>query len=149
MGGTDETNNIVKLLPEEHYVAHQLLVKMHPETKNLIFALHMITLNPHNNERSNNKMFGWARRRLAEVISITHKNKHVSVETREKLSKAKLGKTFTEEHKANISAGQKGRKHSAETKAKMSAARKGKTHTEEAKAKMSATKRSKQIETII
>jgi hypothetical protein len=31
MDGSDLVSNLVYLTPEEHYVAHQLLVKMYPE----------------------------------------------------------------------------------------------------------------------
>jgi hypothetical protein len=33
MGGTDDEENLVELTPEEHYVAHQLLVKIYPKNK--------------------------------------------------------------------------------------------------------------------
>ena len=33
MGGTDDEENLVELTPEEHYVAHQLLVKYIQRTK--------------------------------------------------------------------------------------------------------------------
>jgi hypothetical protein len=72
-------------------------------------------------------------------------------ETKSKMSEAKKGKSFSEEHKANISAAKKGKMHtdetkskmseakqqmSDETKSKMSEAKKGKMHTEESKVKM-------------
>lgn len=34
MGGSDEPENIANLAPEEHFVAHQLLVKIYPEINN-------------------------------------------------------------------------------------------------------------------
>ena len=33
MGGGNESSNLVQLTAEEHYVAHQLLHKMHPDVK--------------------------------------------------------------------------------------------------------------------
>ena len=39
MGGSDDLDNLVDLTPEEHYVAHQLLVKMHPGEHKLVYAL--------------------------------------------------------------------------------------------------------------
>lgn len=63
MGGTDDKSNIVELTPEEHFVAHQLLVKMHPESTKLIFAIVVMS------GKNNNKMFGWHRRKLAETQS--------------------------------------------------------------------------------
>lgn len=55
IGGTNDRNNIVALTPEEHYVAHQLLVKIHPTNDKLIFAAHRMGT-------SNNKLYGWLRR---------------------------------------------------------------------------------------
>ena len=39
MGGDDSPTNLVGLTPEEHYVAHQLLVKMYPWSKKLLSAV--------------------------------------------------------------------------------------------------------------
>lgn len=61
MGGTDDAENIVRLTPEEHFVAHQLLVKIYPEVDKLVFALVVMS------GKNNNKMFGWHRRKLAET----------------------------------------------------------------------------------
>ncbi len=63
-------------------------------------------------------------------LSALLKGKKRSKETREKMSKAKIGNTNA-----------KGMKHSEEAKAKMSAAKKGYKHSEETKAKMSAAKK--------
>lgn len=60
MGGTDDHTNLVELTPEEHYVAHQLLVKIHTEDKRLLYAAVMMCSN-----RINNKLYGWIRRRLS------------------------------------------------------------------------------------
>lgn len=64
MGGDDSKENLVNLTPEEHYLAHQLLVKIYPENNGLIKAAAIMTVN-----RSNNKMYGWIRRRFSEAQS--------------------------------------------------------------------------------
>lgn len=64
MGGTDDLENLVSLTPEEHYVAHQLLVKIHPNNDSLIYAACMMVPN-----RPNNKLYGWLRRRLSKTRS--------------------------------------------------------------------------------
>lgn len=66
MGGTNEKYNIVELTPEEHYVAHQLLVKIYPDNKLLIFAAHQMTISSKNMPR-NNKRYGWLKRLYVEV----------------------------------------------------------------------------------
>lgn len=64
MGGSDELENLVELTPEEHYVAHQLLVKIYPENKSLICAASMmIPL------RKSNKLYGWLRRKHRKCMS--------------------------------------------------------------------------------
>lgn len=82
LGGTDDVMNIVRLTPEEHYLAHQLLVKMYPGNLKLASAVTMFGASIPG--RKGMKVYGWLRRNL---------------------SKAKTGtKTapLTEEHKAKI-----------------------------------------------
>ena len=68
MGGSDHPDNLVDLTPEEHYVAHQLLVKIYPSEKKLIKAAQMMIPN-----RPTNKLYGWLRRRFSEVQSESQK----------------------------------------------------------------------------
>jgi len=83
MDGTNDLDNLVKLTPEEHYVAHQLLVKMYPLNKKLAHAAFMMTQNTKRTKR-NNKLFGWIKRQHSIAVSETMKgNKH------------NLGKTYT------------------------------------------------------
>lgn len=63
MGGTNLPENLVKLTPEEHYVAHQLLVKMYPGNLKLLHAANMMTVSNKNQNR-NNKRYGWLKRSL-------------------------------------------------------------------------------------
>lgn len=60
MGGNDEKENLVELTPEEHYLAHQLLVKIYPKNQALVRAASMMIPN-----RPSNKMYGWIRRRFS------------------------------------------------------------------------------------
>jgi len=57
LGGSDEKDNLVELTPEEHYVAHQLLVKIYPENGKLVHAAVMMTAS-----RPSNKIYGWLKR---------------------------------------------------------------------------------------
>jgi hypothetical protein len=63
MGGTDE-DGLVYLTAEEHYIAHQLLVKIYPNHRGIVYAAAMMTKNS-NGKRPNNKLFGWLRRRMS------------------------------------------------------------------------------------
>jgi hypothetical protein len=59
VGGSDFPDNLVKLTPEEHYVAHQLLVKIYKDNDKLVYAACMMVP-----DRPNNKLYGWLRRKL-------------------------------------------------------------------------------------
>lgn len=65
LNGQDSEKNLVKLTPEEHYVAHQLLIKIYPDNHALAKAAAMMIPN-----RPTNKMYGWVRRRFAIAKSI-------------------------------------------------------------------------------
>ena len=67
LGGTDDRDNLVALTPEEHYVAHQLLVKMHPDNRSLVHAVIMMIPKSNNNKQRSNKMYGWLRRKYQFV----------------------------------------------------------------------------------
>jgi len=54
LGGGEQASNKVKLTAEEHYVAHQLLVKIYPKITKLAYALVFMS-GENNNKRCNNK----------------------------------------------------------------------------------------------
>lgn len=110
IGGSNDRENIVALTPEEHFVAHQLLVKMHPGNFALVWSASCMTGATSRMQRSN-KLYGWLRRRFAQMVSERHTGCARSAEARAKMSAAHLGK--------------KRAPHTAETRAKMSAASKG------------------------
>lgn len=64
IGGSDDNENLVRLTPEEHYLAHQLLVKIYPKNMLLINAAMMMIPN-----RPSNKLYGWVRRRHSNAMS--------------------------------------------------------------------------------
>ena len=64
VGGSDFPDNLVKLTPEEHYVAHQLLVKIYKDNDKLVYAACMMVP-----DRPNNKLYGWLRRKLSDTAS--------------------------------------------------------------------------------
>jgi len=64
LGGSDDEQNLVELTPEEHYLAHQLLLKIHPHHRGLAKAAHMMCTG-----RPTNKYYGWVRRKFAEAQS--------------------------------------------------------------------------------
>ena len=68
LGGDDSKSNLAKLTPEEHYIAHQLLVKIYPGNTQLIHAAIMMTVTS-NNQFRNNKLYGWLRRKHSLAMS--------------------------------------------------------------------------------
>lgn len=64
LGGTDNPTNLVDLTPEEHYIAHQLLVKIYKDNKKVLSAAVIMCSN-----RANNKLYGWLRRRFSVAQS--------------------------------------------------------------------------------
>jgi hypothetical protein len=64
LGGTNDITNIAVLTPEEHFLAHQLLVKIYPNSPPLVNAAVIMTTH-HTEHRANNKLFGWLRRRAS------------------------------------------------------------------------------------
>lgn len=73
LGGSNDRANIAVLTPEEHFLAHQLLIKMYPGNRNLVYATQLMTVHQ-TAARVNNKLFGWLRRRCAASMSIQVKN---------------------------------------------------------------------------
>lgn len=158
MNGTNDKDNLVTLTPEEHYVAHQLLVKIYPNSPKLIYAAKMMTIG----ENRNNKLYGWLRRKFSVIHSdvmkgkpnwnkggklseatIQKMRKPKSAKHKQKLSEVKKGKKrqpLSDEWKKNISEGNKGKKLTEEHKQKISLANKGKPKSEETKQKMKKPK---------
>lgn len=104
MGGGTTSKNLVSLTPEEHFVAHQLLVKIYPKHRGLKFALLGMG--------ASRKLYGWHRRKISE---------------------ARTGMKFSDAAKAKMSASRRRylekngpTRHTPESKAKIGAAFRGK-----------------------
>ena len=97
LGGTDAKENIVSLYPEEHYLAHQLLVKIHPTHYGVLSAAMLMTKHSKTDKRMNNKLFGWLRKRASLLTKGVPKTEE---------TKAKMRKPKSAEHRLNISKAQ-------------------------------------------
>jgi len=75
LDGSNDKENIVSLTPEEHYIAHQLLLKIYPDKPGLIFAAIMMACKSSNQER-NNKLYGWLRRKHSESMRIIQRGEN-------------------------------------------------------------------------
>lgn len=132
MGGSNAKDNMVRLLPEEHYVAHQLLVKIYPHKKGLALAAHRMA-----KQCTGRKSYGWLRRRMSEE----RKGARLSPAAFAKV----LAYARSPEGRAHAAAKQTGKKYSAESRLKMSIAKRGKKRSPEAIAKSAAGNRGKTI----
>ena len=124
MEGTNLPENLVKLTAREHFIAHQLLVKIYPNEPKLVFAAKMMTVDT-NGERVGNRMYEWLCIKYAAETSKLVKGRIVSPETRRKMSETTKLRMNTPESKAKVSVQSTGRKHTEESKLKIGAASKG------------------------
>ena len=118
LGGSNNIDNIVKLTPREHFIAHQLLVKIYPGFPRLVYAAFLMTQSNSKYSRINNRLYGW----LKESLSVSIKGENNPM----------YGKTHTPEVRKKISETTKGRRLYGERNGMF-----GKTHTKEAKEKIS------------
>lgn len=119
MGGSNYKNNVVRLTPEEHFVAHQLLVKMYPDNLKLLHAANMMTVTSKSNQKRNNKMYGWLKKRRADKMKVWALENNVrppdrtgtthSEETKKRMSDAAKGKPKSEAHRKAMSEANMGR----------------------------------------
>ena len=70
MGGDDGEGNLVDLTPEEHFLAHQLLVKVYPGNIKLVRAAMLMSQGGNSQQdRSGNKQYGWLKRACKDFDS--------------------------------------------------------------------------------
>lgn len=67
IGGINDATNLVSLTPEEHYLCHLLLVKIHPNNIRLVRAA-MFMVSSNNNVQRNNKAYGWLKRQYSNYM---------------------------------------------------------------------------------
>lgn len=92
LGGNDDKDNIAIFTAREHYIAHQLLVKIYPGNRKLLYAAYMMG-------SYNNRAYEWIKIKQYEYL----KTRVFTDEHRINLSNAKKGRKLTDEHKKRIS----------------------------------------------
>jgi hypothetical protein len=75
LGGNDVLENLVELYPEEHFLAHLLLVKIYPGNHKLVNAAAMMCVSSIHKGRINNKLYSWLRKKLANANSVSQTGK--------------------------------------------------------------------------
>jgi 5-methylcytosine-specific restriction endonuclease McrA len=156
LGGTNNVANLVRLTAKEHRLVHILLPKMTIDpahTKSMWYALWMMLRTKNKDQQrqvSKGRAFELAKIQVAAALSHLHKGKVVSPETRNKLSKSRIGKpgpnkgkSMSQEQKNKLSIAKRGIRQSQETIAKQVASRAGHKHLEETKQKISESNKGK------
>ena len=109
LSGNNDKINLVLLTGKEHFIAHKLLCEIYPDNNKLHYALwRMMNLQSKNHVRNYNiSSSEYERSKSLQsklVQQLGKRNQHmVSLETRNKMRLAKLGKSRSNETKAKIS----------------------------------------------
>lgn len=117
VGGADAPHNIAILTGREHYIAHQLLVKMYPKHKGIAYSVVAMSM-----QAAGSKPFEWLRKHHADLmrgnklgvghkrsdkhkaaVSATHKGKPKSAAQRKKMSDWQIGRKLSVSHRNNLS----------------------------------------------
>lgn len=126
MGGSDDPDNLVDLTAREHFVAHQLLVKIYPTNGKLIYACMMMkSPSKFHAGRVCNRSYGWIREKVAEqnrinTIGIKHPPRSEQWKERRRISMT--GKKLSKPHREAISQRMKDREITDEFRKNMSKA---------------------------
>ena len=93
MGGTDSKDNLVKLTPREHFIAHWMLTKIYPDNNKLKYALFCMVRDPHGHRVFTSKYYDKAKKVLAEQkrLDFIENNPMYTKSARDKMSKLKQG----------------------------------------------------------
>lgn len=71
VGGQDDSDNIIALTAREHFIAHQLLIKIYNNNLSLVKAANFMCSfsDEHGENRSKNRLYGWLREKLSVALS--------------------------------------------------------------------------------
>lgn len=130
MGGSDESSNLILLTGREHYIAHLLLWKMHPDSFAMQNAFMIMC----------NKKVSKVNSRLYDRLKSDF-SKYMT-ENRSGENHHMYGKNISDEHKELLRQAQLGRVQDPETVAKRVSKTKGQKRTEEQRARMSKAQKS-------
>ena len=152
LGGSNKSNNLVRLTAREHFIAHQLLAKIYSNNKKILYAAYMMS----NRKKFHSKKYEWIKKLnkeipLTEEMLLKRKENIISLQKIgcESARIVNTGKPRTKNIKDKISKSLTGRKHSEESKQKMKEKRKlqimprGAKRSEESRKRMSDSQKGK------
>lgn len=73
IGGNDDKENLIALFPEEHALAHLLLVKIYKNNLSLIQAANIMLHGGNNKQKRTNKSYKWLRLKHSNILSVEYK----------------------------------------------------------------------------
>lgn len=163
LGGTNDESNLVRMPVRYHIMAHLLLMKIHPTKRKIIYAANIMIIGNKSTkigrslaiDKFSTRTISWVREenyKMRRGINSPNYGKHLSDETKKKISNSQKGKKISKSTREKLSKAGKGRKHTEQTKKKMSKTRlekgvwnKGKHLSEETKRKLSLANKGKVI----
>lgn len=96
LGGTNHVTNLVKLTAKEHFLCHRLLTKCTAgkHKAKMVFALNCMLRSTVSQDRhvANSREYDYIKKLVSKEMSKLHSGKHVSDETRLKISNSRKGK---------------------------------------------------------
>ena len=110
LGGKDTDDNLVKLTLREHYLAHELLVMIYPESRELACALWIMTTTTIGSLlKSSDESYEAKKARILHFLNENTKKLTISSidyeYARQKYRESKFGKVYSEEERKNVSLG--------------------------------------------
>lgn len=79
LSGTDNKDNLVELTAREHFVVHQLLIKIYPSNGKLAYAAMMMCVESTTHTgRSKNRRYEWLRKKFSKEVSKNQTGKNNS-----------------------------------------------------------------------
>ena len=111
MEGSNDSQNLIALFPEEHFIAHLLLAKIYPDEKGILYALRLMingkgTKDQNRKVKINHRSYGWVKIKYSKLMSEEMKG----------TGNHFYGKTHSEEALKKIGEASKGRPKSIHTR---------------------------------
>lgn len=74
MNGSNDSQNLIALFPEEHFIAHLLLAKIYPNEKGILYALRLMingkgTKDQNRKIKINHRSYGWVKTKYSKLMS--------------------------------------------------------------------------------
>jgi len=147
----DIPSNLIFVTPRRHFILHRLLAKIYPNNRKIIYGFQVMF----RKTKMRAKDLDWQKSMsksydlLKQQVSEFRKTQKLSLETKQKISKALIGRPKSDSTKLKLSIAHKGKTISVEQRAKLSAANMGKKLSLETISKIIKTTKGKQLPALV